>query len=268
METKHKVLITVLILIIAVLTVSLALFSNKFNKERIVINAEDVQNALKKDINKYGIEKPESNILVYSYIDSKKVIKGGAYSDSNLNISLRIPQINIESEASTKINQEILNKFNSYLTYYDNGKFEYEQELTDVMIDVDYNYYFVPNDEIIFIEINEEFSGSGNVVKSSKDWYIYDVKNSKQLTFAELLQQKQITKDILEDKLYENEKFKTYYNNQYYNTRRQIDQKVDEIITEDFANIVFDGITENTISSGNYINIIITVNEREFIIVI
>ena len=221
--------------------------TNNTNHEQVNEGDDKVENSVENNItnsiekvstNKYGISIPtDKDVHIYSYIDQQKVIKKGAAGDTNLTISLRIPQIKYDTEVTRNINSDILNKFEDYIKAFDENKYETKYDLADVYLTSNYAYIYTTSENRIYLNVSKGFGNSNASGFNEEYTYIYDISNDKQITFSELLTEKGITVEKIIQKLYENYDFKNSYG-----SNEEAKQWTKNALNNNFSNVTLEDI--------------------------
>ena len=229
-------------------------------KDKVVDNEKDTvennptnnTNEQENVVNKYGVKIPtDKDVHVYSYIDQQKVIEKGAFEDTNLTISLRIPQIKYDTEVARNINSDILNKFGDYIKAFDENKYETKKHLADVVLSVDYDYTYSISENRIYLNVIEGLGNSNASGYGDRYTYIYDVAKDKQITFTELLTEKGITAEKIIESLY-----KDYNFNLQYGNNAEAKQWAKDALNDNFSNVRFEKINvDKRFDNNKYITL-------------
>lgn len=138
-EINFSRFVGIAIVVICIFVVVLALLSaimQNENKDNMVY----VENG-----SGYTLSVPKSN-LVLEIINIEKEIDA---NNNKVDLKIRLPKINIETEVVDKINNEI---YDIYQNIYD----EVLKEQSIKKINIDYSYEYVKNDTILEITIKKE----------------------------------------------------------------------------------------------------------------
>ena len=124
----------------------------------------------------------------------EEVFKRNEYFDpTTLYHKVEVPKILIETEVTSKMNEEIYNNYSKYIEdVKNNGKAYVTYE-----IDIDYNYK-VKND-ILFILVKQSMNSSKLTSSEEYDVYYYDIKNDKELTTEDICTLFNITNSNADD---------------------------------------------------------------------
>ena len=244
MKKSSSIIIMILVVLLVASIVFIGFLMLNINKiSTEVINTETVVPTAQTqkeenitqvaNVNKYGVQKPASDILVYSYIDQCKFLQKGSINDTSLSFELRIPQINIDTEEAQKINKEILGKFENILKGFDSNT-SGSDKYTDVKYVGNYEYSrsFSKNRIYIYglnVDDNSNASSHGGHYT-----YIYDMDTKKQITLPELLNEYGITKEKLIDKVMNESNFKANYDIQDASTKKFLKSLLEENINDNF----------------------------------
>ena len=147
--------IIIICIIIAVLSLMSAIWQNE-NANNIIYLEDDSGTAL---------SIPKSNVVT-EYVNTEKNISSEKYV---LYIDVRLPKVNIETETTEKLNNDIYSK---YQELYNNVTSIENNE----SIEIDYTYDYLDNDTILEIVITKKTTITGeNNTEVTK--YIYDIVN-------------------------------------------------------------------------------------------
>lgn len=132
------------------------------------------ENTIKKDIS-----------LVVPQLEKKESKGKSACDNQELYINATLPKINIETEVTKKINQEILNIYNLKKNEQE-GSPDY---------DIYYTYQVIPKENIVFINIIMHHKAHCSIKGVYYKQYLYDYKNDKLLNLDDLLKIYNISKE-------------------------------------------------------------------------
>lgn len=266
---KKSIIIVISILLMLLIASIMFIGFLIFNMNKVVNEVSNVENTVSvaqtktveneniaqvSNINKYGVQKPSEDILIYSYIDQCKYLQKGSVNDTTLSFALRIPQFNINTEEAQKINKEILGKFDNILKSFD-ANTSGSDKYTDVkyICDYDYSRSFSKNRIYIYgLNLTSNSNASG---KKERYTYIYDMDSKKQIALADILNEYNITKEKIIDKVMNNEDFKKIYDMQDATNRADL-----KALLEDFVNDNFKGVNLKLVDIDMYKVISIYVN--------
>lgn len=224
--------------------------NNNTNENQTTSNEEigdkiDDIDQIESVINKYGVKMPDDkDVHVYSYIDQKKVIEKASGLNTNLTISLRIPQLKFDTEVAKKINDDILSKFEDYIKAFDENK--YTSRLADMKLIADYDYIYTVSENRIYLNVSKVFNNSNASGSEEVFSYIYDITNDKQISITDLFAEKGITTDKITQELYKDSNFNVSYGN-----NEEAKKYVQDSLNNNFSNVRI----ENIIVDENYANV-------------
>lgn len=153
---------------------------NEFDK--IFTNKLETENYDNSSINKEDSTKE----IVYSYI------KGQKNSPNNYDFDIHIPYININNENAKKINKEI-EEYKNKCAEILNSKNK------NIIYNIDYCAYI--DGDVLSLIIRSNLKEGVNAQKLSIKTYNYNLKTNKNVSFREMLKDKEVSEDYAQEKI-------------------------------------------------------------------
>lgn len=247
-----KSIVFIIMLLVILLVASIVFIGFLiFNMNKVATEVSNVENVVSvaqtekvesenvvqmSNVNKYGVQKPNEDIIVYSYIDQCKYLQKGSVNNTSLSFSLRIPQFNINTEEAQKINKEILAKFNNILKSFDANTSGIDG-YTDVKYICDYDYSRSFSKNRIYIYGLNSISNTNASGKKERYTYIYDIDLKKQLSLVDIFSEYNITKEKIIDKVMNNKDFKENYDMQDATNKAILKTELEEDVNDNFKGV-------------------------------
>lgn len=169
--------------------------------------------------------------------------------------SLKIPKIDSKLEGATKLNDKIIKDYQYYINIInDNGKVNSFKGLT--VYDVDYEYNI--KNSIVYISMKSKSASSSSAGAIDKV-YVYDVKNDKELSILEVLEENNFDVDSLKREFKDEFSDTNYpgYGSESWN------KSIENLDSLDYDYFCISNLTENTITiSALAYPISVTVNVK------
>ncbi len=196
-KNKRILLIVIISLIVLIgIIIGIVLIVLNQNNDSIIVDKtpeeieklqdEDLENNFRKRF--YNIE----------YIEDKNEIVSNGYfyeenKENHYSVKLNIPQINKETELTTKINKEIVDKYGDKLLDLMNTKSDYTIYNVDF---ITYRY-----NDIVSIIIKTILKEGNTAQRTAIETYNYDIENDKVVTLNEILKEKNFEKSNVQTRI-------------------------------------------------------------------
>ncbi|MDD2628305.1 MAG: hypothetical protein PHR25_01595 [Clostridia bacterium] len=188
--------------------------------------------------------KVDGSTLLYEYVNVDKNMGKCAQGDCNLYMKVKLPKIRLETNTVKNLNNSIEKIYKEAEDYYNQDFTKYENTQNDKYIsyDIKYEAGYVKKLDYIWMDIIKGVIHTH--ASGSYDFYtiIYDVKNDKEVTIRELLNQINISEQKVTDLMKQTEDYK-----KIYSSNPNVIEKLEDSI-KDFNDVHIENMTENSIT--------------------
>lgn len=209
---KMLIIILISIMVVMIITIGIILIVNKNNtnnkQEGNVenkVNIEELESNFRNDFYNIEYSQNEENIVIPAYRMQEE-------NQKQYNLNVNLPKINIDTETTKTINNEIINTYATKLLNI------LKDAQNHTVYNVDYITY--TNENILSIIIKCTLKEGSNPQRLIIQTYNYDIENDKQISFEEILSLKNIESSDVQSQIIKtirekNEKTETVSNQGY-----------------------------------------------------
>jgi len=214
MLKNKKTLLIILISFIVIIAVIIGIILIKKNtasteetsKEEQSLTLEELENNFKNAFYNIEYEENEEALVTPVYQLNKS-------EENKYDVNVNLPKINLNTDITNKINDEIINTYGVKLLDIIKNNQEY------TLYNIDYVSFI--NDNVLSVVIKSTLKEGSNPQRVMLQTYNYDLDNNKELSLEEILNLKQIEKSVVQSKIIETVREKntnvTDYAGQGYN---------------------------------------------------
>ena len=196
MGNNKKRLIIIIVIVLAIVLIAVAgviLYLNRqsdfqsVSEESGKEEEKDLENDFKRAFYNVNYEKDtDENLIGLSFSFNEQ-------EENKYDIRVNVPKINVETDVTQTINEDIVNTFGSLIVEI--GKLEDEFALYTL----DYIYYV--NGNFLSLIVKGTLKEGSNPQRVILKTYNYDLTNDRIVTLNDIIKQKNINKDSLESKI-------------------------------------------------------------------
>lgn len=203
-----SIIIAILCIVLLVVTISLNILKEKSKKisytnipkEEQQVNENDEYYNIKSEFDTLftnDIESFQEKIEAKKIVDKLDIVATGynfEKNEGNINLSAQIPCINIDETNAKDFNKKILEKYKQFAE-----KIEKQVSSMNIICSIGFKAYIQNN--IISLAIKMQYKEGSKSQKTIIETFNYDIKNNTEVTLAQLLQLKNISKEKANEKI-------------------------------------------------------------------